>query len=147
MKRIVLPSQEELHERFDYSIITGRLYYADYGQIRSRSKIGKPAGFVRNGRRMIKFNDKAIMHYRAVWKWITGEEPGQLDIDHIDADSLNDSWHNLRLVTHKENTRRTIIQKVTDGGDVDYSIQYYIARGIPIPYEIYKRYNNSVEGR
>ena len=142
MKRIVLPSQEELHERFDYSIITGRLYYADYGQIRSRSKIGKPAGFVRNGRRMIKFNDKAIMHYRVVWKWITGEEPGQLDIDHLDRDSLNDAWHNLEVMTHKENMRN-ITTRHHD--EFDKPIHYYYRKGIPIPYEVYERYNNSVK--
>ena len=39
---------------------------------------------------------------RLAWFWMTGKWPKE--IDHIDHNNLNDSWRNLRDITHQQNT-------------------------------------------
>ena len=42
--------------------------------------------------------------HRIIWKWMTGEEP--IDIDHQDGDRTNNKWANLRSVTRARNIRK-----------------------------------------
>jgi len=69
------------------------------------AKKGNQAGTVAsiNGvrRRFIKFEQEQYFAYRLAWFYMTQEWP--TEIDHINRNSLDDSWHNLREVTHAEN--------------------------------------------
>ena len=40
---------------------------------------------------------------RVIYAWFFGEVPADMDVDHIDNDSLNNSVYNLQLLTRKEN--------------------------------------------
>jgi hypothetical protein len=102
MKHIELPSQAELAELFDYSPVTGRLYWKKCraGQI----KPGREAGFVsKNGYRNVEVGYRPYLVHRLIWKLVTGQDPGELFIDHADGDKHNNSWQNLRLATRPNN--------------------------------------------
>ena len=97
-----LPTQERLQELFDYSVTTGTL---------TRRKgfpgvsVGDVAGSVHRttGYRVIDVASDRYGAHRLVWMWVTGEDPGDQDIDHIDGCRTNNAWHNLRLATRSQN--------------------------------------------
>ena len=43
--------------------------------------------------------------HRLIWRYVTGEDPGELIIDHINRDGLDNRFENLRIVTRSENVR------------------------------------------
>lgn len=51
----------------------------------------------------IKVGKKLYMAQRLAWKYVTGDDPGNFQIDHIDLNKTNNSFSNLRLVTNKQN--------------------------------------------
>ncbi len=104
-KAIPLPSQERLHELLDYSIVEGNFYWRKSGRGR---KTGEPAGALDKSTGYIRIHFDGIKYkaHRLAWMYITGEDPGELVIDHINGDKDNNGFHNLQLLTHKQNTRR-----------------------------------------
>jgi hypothetical protein len=101
MKLHELPSQAYLKELFDYSVITGVLTYKK--RTANRIVIGQEAGCVTpRGYKVVRIDGTTYFTHRLIWKWVTGEDPGDLQIDHV-HDSTNNAWHNLRLATHEQN--------------------------------------------
>ena len=65
---------------------------------------GMPAGYIASdGRRTIRINNILIQASRIAWVIMTGVDPGDREIDHVDTDPSNDRWSNLRLATHRQN--------------------------------------------
>ena len=96
-----LPSQESLVRLLDYSVVTGHIYRRPE---HARSCNNFPAGTITNaGYRCIRINNVRYLAHRLIWRMITGEDPGQFEIDHIDRDKDNNAWHNLRLATRNQN--------------------------------------------
>ena len=91
-----LPSQELLRSLFDYDLELGSL-------------IPRPCnarirfGFVplNGGRFQFTINGHRYYAHRLIWKWMTGEDP--IEIDHIDGDGTNNKWDNLRNATSAQN--------------------------------------------
>lgn len=46
--------------------------------------------------------------HRLVWVVVMGEDPGEMEIDHIDRDKNNNTIENLRCVTPSENGRNRV---------------------------------------
>ena len=105
---LTLPSQECLLEKFEYIPSTGKLLYKKH---RSDKYIGKPV--VSKGNRYLKVRVNGIRYraHRLIWMMMTGEDPGELFIDHINQDKRDNRWSNLRLAT-----------KVQNGANISFTI-------------------------
>jgi len=97
----ILPSFETLVELFDYNVLTGRLIYRKSPG--GSRKIGSLAGgkdFKGYYRVRIKGIDYKAS--RIIYKIMTGCDPGDLTIDHIDNNQANDCIWNLRTATQAQ---------------------------------------------
>lgn len=82
--------------------ITNRVVRAN-----GKCKIGDLAGTMKaditgKTRRWIRYEGKSYYANVVAWRLMTGEWP-QGEVDHINGDSSDDRWSNLRLVTHQQN--------------------------------------------
>jgi len=94
-----LPAAEELRELFSLDPFTGTLYWRTH---KNTSRIGKPFGCrFTNGYIIGEIRNEKFSAHRLVWKWVTGEEP--MEIDHIDRNRSNNSPWNLRSTTRSGN--------------------------------------------
>jgi len=106
----LLPTQQELKEIFDYDPDSGsfsRKYDGLFGHIWSER--GCSCWCIDVGVERYKV-------HRLIWKWMTGEEP--LDIDHINGDGLDNSWKNLRSVLPLINVSNRIKGRNNTSGHV-----------------------------
>ena len=105
-----LPAAEELWECFEYRPLTGELIWRSVG--RKKVLPGSVAGCpTPDGYYNVCFNLVRYRAHRLVWAWITGEDPGEHQVDHIDGNRSNNTWSNLRLATQPENVRNRPVRK------------------------------------
>ena len=89
-----LPATEQLWEQFDYKPLTGELV----------RKKGKPiATHCVQGYKRVHINGLTYPQHRIVWGWVTGKEPGQNPLDHIDRNKANNCFWNLRVCNDSVN--------------------------------------------
>lgn len=63
---------------------------------------GKQAGAVDNkGYRSVRLYKQFFKGHRLIWTWMTGETPDT--VDHINRDTSDNRWSNLRNVTPRQN--------------------------------------------
>jgi hypothetical protein len=94
-----LPSQKDLHELFDYSIVTGKLSWKPSRQ--EKKKVAASL-YQKIGYWVTRIGDRRYYTHRLIWKWVTGNDPVQV-IDHINGDRQDNSWINLRDVNKSQN--------------------------------------------
>jgi len=97
-----LPSREELLLDFNYNPDTGLFTHArTKGR---RAKEGRIAGTItRRGYVMLRRLDKCFTAHRVAWLIMTGNDPLDKIIDHIDQNTSNNTFSNLRLATDNTN--------------------------------------------
>lgn len=107
-----LPSQRRLLELFDYDpekgIITYRARQRPDGQgFDERYPEGAKATSYREKvyYNSIHIEGKTYHATRVIWRMMTGEDPKEFEIDHINGEFWNDKWSNLRKVTHSQNNK------------------------------------------
>ena len=96
-----LPSQERLKELFNYNEETGE--FIRKIQTSSNAKIGDIAGYKKVDYVSINVGGIAYQAHRLAWMYVTGEDPGELQIDHRDENKHNNKFNNLRKATGGQN--------------------------------------------
>ena len=97
-----LPSQQELLETFSYDQSTGVL-------TRIKTKAGHPWNKKVNTKKgktgyvLVGYNYTLYRANRLIWMMVTGEDPGEMFVDHINRDTSDNRMENLRLVDRSEN--------------------------------------------
>jgi len=99
--QLILPDQKELKSLFDYDPETGILLRrTNIGGNQPGSPVGSltSAGYLRVG-----IKGKQYKVHRIIWKIMTGDDPKDLDIDHINRNKTDNRFCNLRLVCRAKN--------------------------------------------
>ena len=100
-KRKPLPTKERLDELFYYDEFTGRVTrLTTHGgrQCDNLNTLPKSKRY-----RQVKVDGTCYLIHRLIWVMMTGEDPGDKEIDHINNITNDNRWVNLRLVTRQEN--------------------------------------------
>ena len=99
-----LPKLSLLKEYFEYN--DGNLIWRR--ETGKQPKKGQVAGTTHfSGYKTVGFKGKVYRIHRLIYKLMTGEDPGQLYVDHIDGDRTNNRIDNLQLVTAQQNTHKS----------------------------------------
>ncbi len=100
-----MPSQERLKEKYNYDPDTGVFTHA-----KGIRKLDKVAGCPNknHGYVMLHIDGFYYTAQRVAYVWMTGEDPGDLILDHINRVKTDNSWENLRLVTHSQNAKNIV---------------------------------------
>jgi hypothetical protein len=108
IKTIPLPSLDILKASIIYNPDTGELF---------RRKTGKPLATVsKHGYGVLRIDRTQYRSHRVAYMLATGEDPGEMEVDHIDGNKLNNRASNLRLATRRENQRNRGLSKVNATG-------------------------------
>ena len=96
-----LPALPQLNELFSCNAQEGTLT-----RLTSRQGSLPPGTVIRGTRRYYKrvyLQGRSYLLSRVIWFMATGQEPGHMQVDHIDGDISNNCITNLRLVTPGQN--------------------------------------------
>lgn len=93
-------TQERLRELLSYDPETGQFTWVAR---RQRVRVGQVAGTKNKyGYLQIGIDGRKYALHRLAWLWVTGEWPPK-EIDHINRDSTDNRFANLRLATSSQN--------------------------------------------
>ena len=100
-----LPPVVLVRELFDYDKATGNFYTSC-----SRGGVlkGTKAGSLLIGKKTyirLRIGGKDYLAHRIAWLFVTGQDPLELQIDHIDGNGCNNAIVNLRLATSAQNSQ------------------------------------------
>lgn len=112
-----LPSASHLREILAYDQDTGELRWRS-GKA-GWTKAGRMAGYVdHRGYINVCIGGLTYRAHRLIWAIVTGNDPGHLHIDHINRNTGDNRFSNLRIVPQSLNLQNTSIRKDNSSGFV-----------------------------
>ena len=101
-----LPPVELVRELLDYNQETGELTWKSCRA--SNAKPGDTAGSLHDsGYIRVSINKVYYRAHRLIWLYVTGSDPLDSQIDHIDGDKTNNCFCNLRKANNSQNQHNT----------------------------------------
>ena len=110
MKSKRLPPLETVLALFDYDPEAGVFTH------RAGRRAGKVAGEIAASYRRLAIGGKFYYAHRIAWLVISGEDPLENQIDHINGDRLDNRSENLRVCTSAQNCRNSRIRSHNTSG-------------------------------
>ena len=103
-KAKALPRLSRVQELLNYEPTTGEF---SWKTSRRGTALSGVAGSVHKstGYRNITIDGTKYRAHRLAWLVVTGSDPGELEIDHINRDRADNRFSNLRLATTQQNQR------------------------------------------
>lgn len=109
-------SHTRLKELLEYNPTTGVFRWKSNPRRGGAYKAGDRAGTINvYGRRRMKVGKEQCYSGPMAWFYMTGVWPTN-EIDHINRDPLDDSWVNLREVSHEHNIQNRGLHKSSTSG-------------------------------
>jgi hypothetical protein len=107
-----LPPKEVIWETFDYKPLTGELIRRLTSAHTRPDCANKAAGSIHKATqyRVISVKSKPYYAHRLVTLWVTGIDPTDKQIDHVNMNKSDNRWFNLRLATKSENMRNRYVR-------------------------------------
>jgi hypothetical protein len=113
-KRIPLPDLETIESLLHYDPETGEFTWKVDNR---RARKGSVAGTISvYGYRIIKIKPNFYRAHRLAFLLMTGNDPGELEIDHIDGDRANNRWENIRAASTGQNNRNRKVNRLNKLG-------------------------------
>lgn len=110
-----LPSAERIRSVFYYDQDTGVFTWKQTTS--NAAQAGKRAGGQNSkGYTLIRLDGGSFKAGRLAWLFVTGEDPGELEIDHKNRMRSDDRFDNLRLASRKINCENIGIPKHNTSG-------------------------------
>ena len=129
MPDVVTLTAERVRELLDYDPATG-VFRWRVSLMGRGAKAGAIAGTSNGqGRRQIKIEQRIYIASRLAFLWMTGRWPYRF-VDHINGDTANDRWANLRQATDAQNAANSRAKGTLGfkGVTWDKSRQRFVAR-------------------
>jgi hypothetical protein len=102
------PIPQDINEYLSYDSETGIVTWKNKPAIKARVKVGdETSSSTHNGYKRIKFKGCEYRAHRICWFLHYGEDPGDMQIDHINGVRDDNRICNLRLVTNQQNQQNT----------------------------------------
>jgi hypothetical protein len=100
---VPLPSQQEIKKFLCYDSETGIFTRAITSS--PNAQRGMKAGYpCKRGYIRITINNRKYLAHRLAWVYMTGEDPGDFEVDHINRNKSDNRFENLRLVSDQANS-------------------------------------------
>ena len=78
----------------------------DEGTFKRRST-NRNMGYASTRYKQLKLDGKHYLVHRLAYYYVTGLDPGDMMVDHIDGDCFNNRIENLQLVTNQQNQHKS----------------------------------------
>lgn len=102
-KAIPMPDHAELKAMLNYDPETGVFTRAK--STSANAKKGSVAGYrSQRGYLRVTVCNKKYLGHRLAWYYMTGEDPGDMEVDHINRDTTDNRFCNLRLISQQGNS-------------------------------------------